>query len=302
VRTAHWPSSALLLAAGAVLAGLGLLFSPGVLGSKLAIGALFPLSLAVGAAGGVLLLLAMATIVVVPRGRSAAAFRGYGSHTTVIGLTALAGVGSLGLVLPAIIPTAAAGRSPLALGFILILSTVVLDAVLVGVVYFRVVRPGVITWADMGLSAANLGTAWRTGPLAAVGLFVAVAAIELLLNRLGVQQTQLESLQWLHSVPPWLFALVALTAAVLAPIAEEIYFRGYVFRAYYEQKGPWQAYLFSAALFALVHLNLPAFPPIFAVGLFLAYVYRRTGSILPGMLAHAFNNTLAFAFLYFAAP
>jgi len=302
VKRGTWPSSALLLLAGGLLAGLGLLFSPGVLGGKLAIGALYPISLAVGAAGGVLLLLAMATIVVVPRGRAATAYRGYGSHTTVIGLTALAGISSLGLVLPALIPTAAAGRNPLALGFMLILSTVVLDAVLVAVVYFRVVRPGVITWADMGLSAARLATAWRIGPLAALALFAVVAALELALKALGVQQTQLESLQWLHSVPLWLFVLVALTAAVLAPIAEEIYFRGYVFRAYYEQKGPLQAYLFSAALFALVHLNLPAFLPIFAVGLFLAYVYRRTGSVLPGMLAHAFNNAVAFTFLYFATP
>jgi membrane protease YdiL (CAAX protease family) len=302
VKGENWPSSVLLLLAGAALAALGLLFSPGILGSKLAIGALYPISLAVGAAGGVLLLLAMVAIVVVPRERAATAYRAYGSHTTVIGLTALAGVGSLGLVLPALIPTAAAGRNPLALGFTLILSTVVLDAVLVAVVYFRVVRPGVITWSDMGLSAATLPAACRVGPLAAVGLFLTVATIELALKALGVQQTQLESLQWLHSVPLWLFLLVALTAAVLAPVAEEIYFRGYVFRAYYEQKGPLQAYLFSAALFALVHLNVPAFLPIFAVGLFLAYVYRRTGSILPGMLAHAFNNTVAFALLYFAAP
>jgi uncharacterized protein len=302
VKGENWPSSISLLVAGAAMATLGLLFSPGILGSKLAIGALFPISLAVGAAGGLLLLLAMATIVVVPRGRAATARRGYGSHTTVLGLTLLAGLGSLGLVLPALIPTAAAGRSPQALGFMLILSTLVLDAVLVGVVYFRVVRPGIITWSDMGLSPASLPTAWRAGPAAALALFTVVAAIEVALKALGVQQTQLESLQWLHSAPFWLFLLVALTAAVLAPIAEEIYFRGYVFRAYYEQKGPLQAYLFSAALFALVHLNLPAFLPIFAVGLFLAYVYRRTGSILPGMLAHAFNNAVAFAFLYFAAP
>jgi membrane protease YdiL (CAAX protease family) len=238
----------------------------------------------------------------VPRGRADAARRGYGSHSTIVGLTLLAGVGSLGLVLPALIPAAAAGRSPQALGFMLILSTVVLDAVLVGVVYFRVVRPGVITWRDMGLSADKLSTAWRAGPWASLALFGVVAIVELTLKALGVQQTQLESLQWVRSAPLWLFVLVGLTAAVLAPIAEEIYFRGYVFRAYYEQKGPAQAYLFSAALFALVHLNPQAFLPIFAVGLFLAYLYRHTGSILPGMLAHAFNNAVAFTFLYFAAP
>ena len=302
MKTDRLPWSIMLLVAGGALAGLGLLLSPGILGSKFVIGVLFPLSLAVGAVGGVLLLLAMAMIVVVPRGRAAAARQGYGSHSTIVGLTLLAGLGSLGLVLPAIIPAASAGRSPQALSFMLILSTVVLDAVLVGVVYFRVVRPGFITWRDMGLSTAMLPTVWRAGPWAALALFGVVAIVEVALKAIGVQQTQLESLQWVRSAPPWLFLLVGLTAAVLAPIAEEIYFRGYVFRAYYEQKGPVQAYLFSAALFALVHLNPQAFWPIFAVGLFLAWLYRHTGSIVPGMLAHAFNNALAFSFLYFAAP
>jgi membrane protease YdiL (CAAX protease family) len=302
VKLDRRPSSWLLLAAGGALAALGLLFSPGILGSKLAIGALFPLSLVVGTAGGLLLLLAMATIVVVPRGDVASARVGYGSHSTILGLTLLAGLGSLGLVLPALIPALAAGRGALAQSFVLILSTLVLDAVLVAIVYFRVVRPGIITWDDMGLSAAKLRSAWQAAPAGAVGLFLVVAAVEIVMKALGVQQTQLESLQWLRTAPLWLFALVVVTAAGLVPIAEEIYFRGYVFRAYYDQKGPLQAYLFSAALFAVVHLNLQAFVPIFAVGLFLAFLYRHTGSILPGILAHAFNNAVAFAVLYFAAP
>ena len=91
-----------------------------------------------------------------------------------------------------------------------------------------------------------------------------------------------------------------LAAAVLAPIAEEIYFRGYVFRAYVAQKGPLQAYLFSSVLFAVVHLNWQAFVPIFVVGLFLGFLYQRTGSVLPGIIAHAFNNAVAFTVLYFA--
>jgi membrane protease YdiL (CAAX protease family) len=309
VKSHYWPAPAGLLVAGGALAALGLLLSPGMLGGKLAPGALFPLSVAVGAVGGALLLVAMAAIVV-PHGRAATAYQGYGSHATIVGLTLLAGVGSVGVVLPAVIPVLAVAPSPLAKAAVLVLNTAVLDAVLVGVVYFRVVRPGVITWHDMGLSASALLLVWRMGRwmgvglllvAATVGLFLVAALVELALQTLGIRQTQLDGFQWLAAVPPWLFALVVVAAAVVAPIAEEIYFRGYVFRAYYEQKGALQAYVFSAALFALVHLNLPAFFPIFAVGLFLAYVYRRTNSILPGMLAHAINNALAFSALYFGA-
>jgi uncharacterized protein len=298
MKPSDWPRPAGLLVAGGALAVLGLLLSPVALGSRLGWGALFPLSVAVGAVGGALLLIAMAAIVVVPQGRAATAHQGYGSHTTIVGLTLLAGLGSVGVVLPAVIPVLVAAPSAPAKAAVLVLNTAVLDAVLVAVVYFRVVRPGVITWRDMGLPPDALPTVGRVALLATVGLFLVAIVVEQALQLLGIHQTQLDGFQWLAAVPPWLFALVVIAAAVVAPIAEEIYFRGYVFRAYYEQKGPLPAYVFSAALFALVHLNLPAFVPIFAIGLFLAYIYRRTNSILPGMVAHAVNNALAFSLLY----
>src|SRR5262249_22999615 len=185
---------------------------------------------------------------------------------------------------------------PAVAGFLL--RAVVLDVALVGVVYLRVVRPRVITWQDMGLSAVRQPRVWLAGLVATPVLFALAASLELFLKAVGIQQTQLTSLEWLRGVPLWPFPLVAFSAAVLAPIAHDVFLRGYVFRAYLEQKGPVQAYVFSSLLFALVHLNVPAILPIFAIGLFLAYLYHRTGSVLPGMIAHAFNNAVAFAILY----
>jgi membrane protease YdiL (CAAX protease family) len=297
VRARYRPSSGVLLLVGGLLVGLGLLASPRLLGSGGAVEVWGPLSLGIGMAGGLLVLVALATVALASGQRDAAGRLGYGSHATIIGLTLLAGVGSLAVVLPALLP-APGSRNPSVLGFLL--SAVVLDVTLVALVYFRVVRPGLITWRDMGLSRGALPLTWRAGLTAAPMLFLLAAALELVLKGLGIRQTQLESLEWLHTVPLWQYALVAFSAAILAPIAEEIYFRGYVFRAYLEQKGPVQAYLFSSLLFALVHLNLPAMLPIFVVGLFLAFLYHRTGSVLPGMVAHGFNNAVAFTVLYFA--
>ena len=290
-----WPLPVLLLVAGGLLAGLGLLISPRLLGSG-ALEALAPLSLAVLAVAGALVLVGGAGVVVA-QGRHASTRQHYGSHATVVGLTLLAAIGSLAVVLPILLPASGA-RHTSVLGFVV--SAIVLDAVLVAIVYLRVVEPRIITWRDMGLSRARLVGTWSVALTAAPALFSLIVAVELVLRALGVRQTQLESLEWLRGVPLWQYLLVAFAAAVLAPIAEEVYFRGYVFRAYLAQKGPAQAYLFSSLLFALVHLNLPAFVPIFVVGLFLAYLYQRTGSILPGMIAHAFNNALAFTVLYFA--
>ena len=292
----YWPLPGLLLVAGGLIAGLGLLVSPRLLGRG-AVDALSPFSLPLLALGGALVL-AGAAGVLLTQGRQATARRAYGSHLTIVSLTLLAALGSLAVVRPVLVPETGS-RQPSVLGFVL--SAIVLDGALVAAVYLRVVRPGIIAWRDMGLSRASLPHTWPLGLAAAPALFVLIVAVELGVRALGVRQTQLDSLEWLRSVPPWQFGFVAFAVAVLAPIAEEIYFRGYVFRAYAEQKGLAQAYLFSSLLFAVVHLNVQAFLPIFVVGLFLGYLYQRTGSILPGIIAHAFNNAVAFAVLY-AAP
>jgi len=278
-----------LLLASALLAGPRLLDGTG--------GGLPLVRLALGLGGATLLLPRVVGLVRQAVRDRQALSQCYGAHLTIVGLTLLVAVGSLGVVLPVLLLLPGA-RQPSVLGFLL--SAVVLNVALVAVVYYVVVRPRIITWRDMGLTPAALAAAWRTGLIAAPVLFVIAVAVELLLRSLGVQQTQLASLEWLRGVPFWQYALVVLCAAVLAPIAEEIYFRGYVFRAYLAQKGPLQAYLFSSLLFAVAHLNLPALVPIFCVGLFLAYLYHRTGSVLPGMIAHGFNNLVAFTALYLA--
>jgi membrane protease YdiL (CAAX protease family) len=298
LKTRPWPRSGYLLFLGALLAGLGLLISPRVLGSQGVADLAVPLSLTIGAAGGLLILVAMVGLALAPGQPASVARRNYGSHVTVVGLTLMAGAGTLAALLPAVF-TAPGARTPAMLAVMLLISTAVLDLLLVGITYFRVVRPGIISWADMGLTRLAVPLSWQVGPMAFLGLLVLTVAIELPLKALGIQQTQLESLDWVRAVPPAVYALVAFAAAVMAPIAEEIYFRGYVFRAYLEQKGPLQAYVFSSLLFALVHLNLQAVLPIFIMGLFLAYLYRRTGSIIPGMVAHAMNNAVAFSALYF---
>jgi membrane protease YdiL (CAAX protease family) len=59
------------------------------------------------------------------------------------------------------------------------------------------------------------------------------------------------------------------------------------------------AYGATSALFATLHLNLPALLPILALSLIFCLAYQRTGSIVPGVVGHALNNTAAFGILYF---
>jgi membrane protease YdiL (CAAX protease family) len=117
-----------------------------------------------------------------------------------------------------------------------------------------------------------------------------------------VQQTQMKDYAWIREMPLGDFVLIFLVGAVLAPISEEIFFRGLVFRPYLLTHGPLTAYAASGILFGLLHLNLEALVPIIVLALALAWLYQVTGSILPGILAHAINNGFAFVALYFLPP
>jgi hypothetical protein len=84
---------------------------------------------------------------------------------------------------------------------------------------------------------------------------------------------------------------------ILAPFAEEVVFRGAILRkllGMMEEKWHWVAIAISAAIFGFVHLNVPQGIHAFLIGLLLGWMYYRTGSILPGILFHWVNNSVAF--------
>jgi membrane protease YdiL (CAAX protease family) len=81
-------------------------------------------------------------------------------------------------------------------------------------------------------------------------------------------------------------------AVVLAPVAEELFFRGVIYRFFKAKIGMTLAMLLSAVLFALVHNSLHAFVGLVVLGVLLARLYESTGDIRVPMLFHAaFNLT-----------
>ena len=88
-----------------------------------------------------------------------------------------------------------------------------------------------------------------------------------------------------------------LTLCLLAPLVEEVVFRGAILRTLLRAFGNhWAAITVSALLFAVVHLNPAQMPHAFLMGLLLGWMYYRTGSILPAVAVHWVNNTVAYAF------
>ncbi len=88
---------------------------------------------------------------------------------------------------------------------------------------------------------------------------------------------------------------VAVLVCVVAPIVEELFFRGFLFPALQRIMGWIPAALLAGAIFGGVHAGgTPAIflVPLAVLGVLLCTLYRRTGSLLPGMGVHAFNNAL----------
>jgi uncharacterized protein len=114
------------------------------------------------------------------------------------------------------------------------------------------------------------------------------SAKEKLLEQLGANETAL------------LLASSALLTTVIAPICEETLFRGYVFPALSKWKGWLPGALITGVLFGGVHYgSAPVIDlaPLGVLGFLLCLLYRRTGSLYPGIATHSLNNSIAFGAL-----
>jgi hypothetical protein len=83
---------------------------------------------------------------------------------------------------------------------------------------------------------------------------------------------------------------------LLAPLVEELVFRGAVLRSLLRwHHNHWVAIAISAVLFALTHMNPAQMPHAFLIGMLVGWMYYRTDSIIPGVVYHWVNNSVAYA-------
>jgi membrane protease YdiL (CAAX protease family) len=147
---------------------------------------------------------------------------------------------------------------------------------------------------DPGATLAA-GVGW--GLVAWIGSTALLVIVAFVLEQVGLPPEPSTAELAIQQVDPW---LIILSVVILAPIAEEIFFRGVVFNAWLREGGRAYAYVGSAALFAVIHLSLVSLVPIFFLGLALAWVYERSGSLLAPIAMHATVNGISVAFALLA--
>jgi membrane protease YdiL (CAAX protease family) len=190
----------------------------------------------------------------------------------------------------------ASGMITAATFWLLIIADIVSVALIVAaVLYFYKDR-----LSSLGLTTKKLPKALLYGVVGFVVAFIAAGIVGYPIEQhFGVDPTQ-QALSQSATVQT-LVPLVILSGIIIAPICEEIVFRGYLYKAFKDRFRPWYAIVMSAALFSAIHLEPLAAVQLFVIGIVLAYVYEKTDNLMAPIALHMLNNAIAFyavAFLF----
>jgi membrane protease YdiL (CAAX protease family)/uncharacterized RDD family membrane protein YckC len=220
-------------------------------------------------------------------------------------------------------PGATWGPGRVALGIVALLILSVIEVAIVSIfdpsidsLAARLVAQGLLALTLIGIALAvasdrrgGMIPAWTLGLrrplrspyLVAVGAYVAYIAFALIWSAL-VHPHQKDITRDLGVGHGDFGTVVAgFLIIVVAPISEEIFFRGFIFGGFRRSLGFLGAALLSAAIFGLFHFtgasSLGVVPQLAFLGFALSWVYERTGSIYPTIALHMVNNAFAFAVL-----
>lgn len=172
------------------------------------------------------------------------------------------------------------------------------------------------TCLNLILAFVLLVRMFHTGRLEALGLkkhslkaligapatgYVLVLIIHFLLDRTGLfqwiekvthapaEQSIVSVLRTSSDVP--LIAVICFSAAIAAPLVEELIFRGYLYPIMKKYTGAWFALITTSLLFGIIHVSLVPLIPLAIFGAVLVLLYEYTGTIWTPIIAHCIFNT-----------
>lgn len=161
----------------------------------------------------------------------------------------------------------------------------------IGIMAWRV---RIATW--LGLKWKQWPWALLIAPVTVVSMWILMAGLQFggymkWIESLGGEGVQ-ESVKLLQdSKDPVILGLMAFAAVFVAPVCEEIVFRGYFYAAAKKFAGPWPAAICSALVFGAAHGNLAALLPLSILALVLVALYEKTGSLWAPISVHfCFNG------------
>lgn len=157
-------------------------------------------------------------------------------------------------------------------------------------VYFIALRPKALSWGEVGIKRF-LWRDWTTIIIYSVILLVGAVIIVILTSFIGNtwENSKTESLQ--RNVTFFTVCIAFVSAAVISPIYEEIFYRGFLYRWLRTRMGLIGAIILSSMIFTIVHIPTYNVMPVnFFSGIIFALAYERTNSIWPSVIIHGITN------------
>ena len=210
---------------------------------------------------------------------------GWGFWAPALGLMALVPTAILVSLLVLLLP----------LSTTTVVATVILAIVQICLVWTLTTRSWPIQPNLYGLRLPAMAH-WRVALTSLFVLGASLGAIQLYVmgaTYLGLDLLVPEDLPADLLLPGRLSILSIIALAVITPLAEEIFFRGFVLRGLVSRWGVAPGIILSAVVFAGLHFQPSIIFPVFVTGLLLGWLYWHTGSIWPGVGVHAGQNLIA---------
>lgn len=214
----------------------------------------------------------------------------------ILGMAVIAGVFYLLSVGNAV---AAEGKEPVSMSVGIVLFSIMFLFLMAAVSVAIVIRRmGPVRW--LGLRWKEWPWVLLIAPGTVVCMWVFFAGLQGLgymdlMERLGVEKVQETVELFQKGKDPAVLILMAFAAVIVAPICEEVVFRGYLYPAAKRYAGPWVAAVCTALMFSAAHGNMAALLPLFVFGLVLVALYEFTGSIWAPVAAHFLFNAATVA-------
>ncbi|MCF6159202.1 MAG: CPBP family intramembrane metalloprotease [wastewater metagenome] len=158
--------------------------------------------------------------------------------------------------------------------------------------------------AALGLSTINLPSniKWGIKQYLFTLPFIIIAGIivNLISSYFDITPEMQDVVQWvLEEKSFFILASLLFFGVILAPVMEEILFRGFLLPALKNTFGSRYAIVISAFLFAGIHMDMFAILQIFILGLLLGYVYEKTQTLAAPIIIHVLHNSLTLMFLLY---
>lgn len=184
-----------------------------------------------------------------------------------------------------------------------IANTTILDLIGVSMIFYFAILRYRHNIKDLGLSLKNLLKNIFYGVFGYISLTPVLLAALLMtiifVNLFRYEPTPQPILElFLEEEKLPILIYLSIFVSIAGPVVEEIFFRSFLYNAIKKESNVKWAILISAILFSFLHGHVVGFLPILILGIFLAYLYEKTGSLIPSITVHIIHNLIMLSFVF----